>query len=114
MSVDGQTVTFAIIGDSATFTYTVRAPDVAAEYSFAGIVTSSNDVDGAVGGDSSVTVEAEEVELPKDPELRAPAHWRCDDPGLAHRGLGCDGSVHALGWSDIGISGMASRPPREG
>ena len=70
--VDGQTVTFAIIGDSADFTYTVRAANAAAEYSFTGIVTSSNDVDGAVGGDSSVTVEAEEVELPKDPELELP------------------------------------------
>lgn len=79
--VDGQTVTFAIIGDSADFTYTVRAANAAAEYSFAGIVTSSNDVDGAVGGDSSVTVEAEEVELPKDPELELPPTGDVTMPG---------------------------------
>ena len=72
VSVDGQTVTFVIIGDSSDFTYTVRAPDEAAEYSFTGIVTGSNDVDGTVGGDSSVAVEAEEVELPQDPDLVLP------------------------------------------
>ena len=79
--VEGQTVTFAIIGDTATFTYTVRAPDVAEEYSFTGIVTSSNDVDGAVGGDSSVTVETEETELPKDPELELPPTGDVTMPG---------------------------------
>ena len=81
VSVDGQVVTFAIIGDSATFTYTVRAPDATADYSFAGIVTSSNDVDGAVGGDSSVSVEAEEVELPKDPDLELPPTGDVTIPG---------------------------------
>ena len=58
VSVDGQTVTFAIIGDTTTFTYTVRAPDVAGEYSITGFVTSSADIDGELGGDSSVNVLA--------------------------------------------------------
>ena len=58
VSVEGQTVTFAIIGDTTTFTYTVRAPDAAGEYSIAGFVTSSADIDGALGGDSSVNVLA--------------------------------------------------------
>ncbi len=79
--VDGQTVRFAIIGDSANFTYTVRAPGTAGEFSFTGIVTSSNDVDGAVGGDSSVSVEAEEVELPKDPDLELPPTGDVTVPG---------------------------------
>lgn len=79
--VDGQTVTFAIIGDSADFSYTVRAPNAAAEYSFTGIVTSSNDVDGAVGGDSSVTVEAEEVPLPEEPGLELPPTGDLTMPG---------------------------------
>ena len=81
VSVDGQTVTFAIIGDSATFTYTVRAPNVADEYSFTGTVTSSNDVDGTVGGDSSVSVAEVEEDLPEDPTLELPPTGDVTVPG---------------------------------
>ena len=91
--VDGQTVTFAIIGDSASFTYTVRAPADAADYSFSGTVTSSNDVDGAVGGDSTVTVEAEEKELPKDPELELPPTGDVTMPGWLIAVLGVMGAL---------------------
>ena len=81
VSVDGQTVTFAIIGDSASFTYTVRAPDVAADYGFTGVVTGSNDVDGTVGGDSSVTVSVEATDLPQDPALELPPTGDVTIPG---------------------------------
>ena len=93
VNVDGQTVTFAIIGDSANFTYTVRAPGEAAEYSFTGIVTSSNDVDGAVGGDSSVSVEAEEKDLPVDPELDLPPTGDVTVPGWLIAVLGVMGAL---------------------
>jgi hypothetical protein len=93
VSVDGQAVTFAIIGDSATFTYTVRAPDAAAEYSFTGIVTSSNDVDGAVGGGSSVTVEAEEMPLPEDETLKLPPTGDVTVPGWLIAVLGVMGAL---------------------
>ena len=66
--VDGQTVTFAIIGDSTTFTYTVSAPAAAGEYSISGMVTSSADVDRDIGGDSSVTV----VALPPTGDVAVP------------------------------------------
>ena len=101
--VDGQTVKFAIIGDSANFTYTVRAPDAAAEYSFAGIVTSSNDVDGAVGGDASVTVEAEEVELPKDPELELPPTGDVTMPGWLIAVLGVMGVLMAAAGTTLAL-----------
>ena len=66
--VDGQTVRFAIIGDSRTFTYTVSASAAAGEYSITGMVTSSADVDRDIGGDSSVTV----VALPPTGDLSVP------------------------------------------
>lgn len=67
---DGQTVTFAIIGDAASFTYKVTASDAAGDYTFAGTITSSNRVTSAVAGDSMVSVEAEEIELPVvEPDL---------------------------------------------
>lgn len=91
--VDGQTVAFAIIGDSATFTYTVRAPAEAAEYGFAGIVTGSTGVDGSVGGDSSVTLEAEEIELPQDPELELPPTGDVTIPAWLVAVLGVMGAV---------------------
>ena len=93
VQVDGQTVTFAIIGDSANFTYTVRAPDVAAEYSFAGIVTGSNNVDGAVGGDSAVSVEVEEIDLPQDPDLVLPPTGDVTMPGWLIAVLGVMGAL---------------------
>ena len=93
VSVDDQTVTFAIIGDSASFTYTVRAPSAAGEFSFAGFVTSSNDVDGAVGGDSSVSVEAEEVVLPVDPDLELPPTGDLTVPGWLIAVLGVMGAL---------------------
>ncbi len=93
VNVDGQTVTFAIIGDSVTFTYTVRAPAEAAEYNFAGIVTGSNDVDGAVGGDSAVMVEAEEVKLPQDPDLVLPPTGDVTVPGWLIVALGVMGAL---------------------
>ena len=93
VSVDDQTVTFAIIGDSASFTYTVRAPGEAGEFSFTGFVTSSNDVDGAVGGDSSVSVEAEEVDLPVDPDLELPPTGDLTVPGWIIAVLGVMGGL---------------------
>lgn len=93
VSVDGQTVRFAIIGDSAAFTYTVRAPSEAAEYSFAGIVTGATGVDGAVGGDSSVAVEAEEVKLPQDPDLVLPPTGDVTVPGWLIAVLGVMGAL---------------------
>ena len=68
VSVDGQTVRFAIIGDSRTFTYTVSASAAAGEYSITGMVTSSADVDRDIGGDSSVTV----VALPPTGDVAVP------------------------------------------
>ena len=93
VSVDGQTVTFAIIGDSANFTYTVKAPGAAGEFSFTGFVTSSNDVDGAVGGDSSVSVESEEVDLPVDPDLELPPTGDLTVPGWLIAVLGVMGAL---------------------
>lgn len=93
VSVDGQTVRFAIIGDEANFTYTVRAPVAAGEFSFTGFVTSSNNVDGAVGGDSSVSVEAEETDLDHDPDIVPPPTGDVTVPGWLIAVLGVMGAL---------------------
>ena len=101
VSVDGQTVTFAIIGDSASFTYTVRAPDVAADYGFTGVVTGSNDVDGTVGGASSVTVNVEAIDLPQDPELELPPTGDVTIPGWLIAVLGVMGALMLTGGATL-------------
>ena len=107
VNVDGQTVTFAIIGDSANFTYTVRAPDTvrapgeAPDYGFTGVVTGSNDVDSAVGGDSSVTVNVEAIELPQDPELELPPTGDVTIPGWLIAVLGVMGALMLTGGATL-------------
>jgi hypothetical protein len=64
VSVDGQVVTFVIIGDATTFTYTASAPNVAGTFAIEGVVTNSRGGDAAVEGESSVTVALEERILP--------------------------------------------------
>ncbi len=54
---NGQEVRFTLQGEGS-FTYTVTASSTAGSHSFSGTLTDSNRVVAAVGGDSSITVEA--------------------------------------------------------
>ena len=55
-SVDGQTVAFTILGNDATFNYTVTAPAVAGTHAFSGTVGDSNRDSRPVAGASSIEV----------------------------------------------------------
>ena len=55
-TVDGQTLTFTILGNDETFRYTVTAPSAAGTYEFSGTVSDSNKDSRDVGGDSSIEV----------------------------------------------------------
>ena len=59
----GQDVRFTLQGDTS-FTYTVTASETAGSYSFSGTLRDFERDDYAVGGDSSVTVEAPSTTIP--------------------------------------------------
>ena len=55
----GQTVSFTFVGvDSFTYKVTVGSGVAGGQHSFSGVLTNLNDDDEAIGGDSSVTVDA--------------------------------------------------------
>ena len=100
VSVDGQVVTFAIIGDATTFTYTASAPNVAGTFAIEGVVTNSRGGDAAVEGESSVTVALEEIELPVGGSTGIAAYRRCNGSGLVDRDWRPDGSADGRRWCD--------------
>ena len=55
-SVNGQTVTFLVLGDEATLTYTATAPAAAGTYEFSGTVVNFDKEAEDTGGDSSIEV----------------------------------------------------------
>ena len=63
-SVDGQTVRFIIVGNEATFTYTVTASDTAGTHEFSGTAIDFDKEAVDVSGDSSIEVIGEEVVVP--------------------------------------------------
>ena len=62
-TVDGQTVRFIVLGDEATFSYTVTA-SVAGTYEFSGTIVDFDKDERNVGGDSSIEVTGIEVPVP--------------------------------------------------
>ncbi len=94
-TTSGQDVNFVIFGDDATFSYTVTASDTAGSYSFSGTTRDGNRNELAVGGASSVTVEAAATGHSATRSLSSPTV----DAGapltvtIAASGLGSFGSV---------------------
>ena len=62
-TVDGQTVRFIVLGDEATFSYTVTA-SAAGTYEFSGTIVDFDKDERNVGGDSSIEVTGIEVPVP--------------------------------------------------
>ena len=59
VQVEGQEVTFTLLGSDSTFTYTVTAASVEGPHSFSGVVSNADAVTQPVGGAFIVTVAAE-------------------------------------------------------
>ena len=59
VQVEGQEVTFTLLGSDSTFTYTVTAASVEGPHSFSGVVSNADAVAQPVGGAFIVTVAAE-------------------------------------------------------
>ena len=103
VSVDGQVVTFAIIGDAATFTYSATAPNVDGTFAIEGVVTNSRGGEAAVGGDSSVTVVLEEEILPVDPDLKLPPTGDVAAPGWLIVIAGLMGTLMVAGGAAVAL-----------
>ena len=58
VTTNGQDVSFSLIGDFQSFTYSVTASSNAGAYDFSGVLTDADSTRYDVGGDSGVTVEA--------------------------------------------------------
>ena len=58
VTTNGQNVSFSLIGDFQSFTYSVTASSTAGAYAFSGVLTDADSTRYDVGGDSGVTVEA--------------------------------------------------------
>ena len=58
VTTNGQDVSFSLIGDFQSFTYSVTASNNAGAYDFSGVLTDVDSTRYDVGGDSGVTVEA--------------------------------------------------------
>ena len=67
VTVDGQTVSFVLLGDGS-FTYTVEVPDDEGAYTFSGVLKDANRDETVVGGASQVLVGPEPT---ADPNVRA-------------------------------------------
>ena len=63
-TADGQTVRFIIVGDEATFSYTVTASQTAGTHEFSGTVHNFDKEEAAVDGDSSIEVIGMEIPDP--------------------------------------------------
>ena len=70
-TVDGQTVRFIVVGDEATFSYTVTASAAAGTYEFSGKVLNFDKDERDVGGDSSIEVTGMEVIPPSFEAVRS-------------------------------------------
>ena len=63
VTVDGQTVSFVLLGDGS-FTYTVDAPDDEGDYAFSGVLNDANREEMVIGGASQVLVGPEPTAPP--------------------------------------------------
>ena len=63
-TVSGQTVSFIVLGDEATFSYTVAAPDAGGTYEFSGTVADFDKDVQITGGDIAIEVIGMEIIAP--------------------------------------------------
>ena len=63
VTVDGQTVSFVLLGDGS-FTYTVEVPDDEGAYTFSGVLKDANRDERVIGGASQVLVGPEPTATP--------------------------------------------------
>jgi len=62
-------IKFTFIGDSVTFTYTVKALTTAGTYTFSGIVKDADKVEYTIGGDTSITVGFDPMDYDADEDV---------------------------------------------
>ena len=108
VSVDGQVVTIAIIGDEATFTYTIAVSSVDGTYAIEGTVTNSRGGGGPVEGDSAVTVALVAHDLPVD-DTKLPETGDVTVPGWLIALGGLTGALMVAGGATVALrSGRSS------
>ena len=71
VTVDGQTVSFVLLGDGS-FTYTVEVPDDEGAYTFSGVLKDANRDERVIGGASQVLVGQEPTATPTSEPAATP------------------------------------------
>ena len=71
VTVDGQTVSFVLLGDGS-FTYTVEVPDDEGAYTFSGVLKDANRDERVIGGASQVLVGPEPTPTPTSEPAATP------------------------------------------